>query len=548
MTTERNYVLWAHIEADPNQPRKHFDKDKLQELADSFGGKAEGIHTDLLVRAHPAKAGRFILVAGERRWRAADLAEIERVPVRVVSEAEAKNALQLQLTENMQRENMTALEEAAGAQKLLEECRTTDAKFSVEQLGAKLGLKRAATYELLSLLKLSKPVHDALVKGEINPSMAARIAAVPIPEAQADILQWVRDTSEYQPVPSVRDLQEYIEGNHCKSLAGASFKLDKLFSADVKQIVPFACVDCPHRSGNQPNWPEGKNQDTCLRPSCYRAKALQQAVDDGKEAINPKLFDQKRGDYVTPKQYINTHSHGQIPAKKAINTKAPPKAYVTTDSVGDLVELWLMKDWKASAESDGVVVNKPKVAPVPKPEKQKPASAAINAEIKLEQKKQRKADEQAAARARAAEKKEQEEREAAAAAEQLREKVVAAVLPELRLKLAKAPEKAVLIWNLSDQAVKREADRILQERKLKSLEKCDVGQLRSILCEVTWRLGVGTHLTNGRDYEAEFVTACKLAGIDLKAEEKKLAPKPVAEELPLGLAKATGKKKGSKKK
>ena len=541
----RTFIPWNLIDPDPDQPRKTFDAGALNELAASFGAGPEGIHTDLLVREHPKSKGRYMLVAGERRWRAAELANFDRVPCRVAGAEEVANARLIQLTENMQRANMTALEEAVGAQKLLEERRQANPKYSVEELGKELGKGRAATYELLSLLKLSKPVHTALVKGEINPSMAARIAAVPVPEAQADCLAWI--SNQMRQAVSVRELQGYIAANHCKSLDDASFPLDQVFEG--KRIVAFSCDDCPHRSGNQPNWPDGKNKLTCLRPECYRAKALAHAVANGKEAIEPKRFDVNRADYVTPNERVYTHSKGYIEAKKVINPKQPPKTYVTTDSVGDLLEVWLRKEWQASAESDGVQVDKPKAAK-PAPAPKKPKQEMSEAERKKFIEEQMAAEKQRQ-KELAAQQKQQREREERAAAEQLREKVAAAVLPELREKLGKPTnEKAVLLAVLKMDCLEDLTRDALCARRMKlaELEKCDAGELRSILWEANFRVNNNDCWTTGDDYTAEFVTACKLVGIDLKAEEKKLAPKEEKTGELFPPAKASAKKKGPKKK
>jgi ParB family chromosome partitioning protein len=134
------------------------DEKSLQELAASI--KAQGLMQPLLVR--PLGREQYELIAGERRWRAAQIAGLSDVPV-LVREVPDNVALAMALVENIQRENLNPIEEAGGLQRLIEEFRMTH-----EQAADAVGRSRSATTNLLRLLKLAKPVQAMLMEGELE--------------------------------------------------------------------------------------------------------------------------------------------------------------------------------------------------------------------------------------------------------------------------------------------------------------------------------------------------------------------------------------------
>ncbi len=133
----------------PFQPRKEFSPETLGELADSI--KAQGIVQPLIVRE---RDGRFELIAGERRWRAAQLLGLVEVPV-IVRQADDRAVLELALIENLQRENLNPIEEAQGYSQLIDQFRLTQ-----EEVATKVGKSRALVANSLRLLKLSSPIQD----------------------------------------------------------------------------------------------------------------------------------------------------------------------------------------------------------------------------------------------------------------------------------------------------------------------------------------------------------------------------------------------------
>ena len=150
-------VPLTQVHACSFQPRKDFSEEALRELADSI--KAQGIVQPLIVRA---KGGGFELIAGERRWRAAQLLGLPDVPV-IVREADDRAVLELALIENLQRENLNPLEEALGYSQLMAEFRLTQ-----EEISAKIGKSRATVANALRLLKLPQEVQQQVRSGKLS--------------------------------------------------------------------------------------------------------------------------------------------------------------------------------------------------------------------------------------------------------------------------------------------------------------------------------------------------------------------------------------------
>ena len=140
------------------QPRTRMDEQALNELAASI--RAQGLMQPLLVR--PLEKDRYEIIAGERRWRAAQIAGLAEVPV-LVREVPDTAALAMALIENIQREDLNPMEEAAGLQRLVDEFRMTH-----EQAADAVGRSRSATTNLLRLLKLAKPVQAMLMQGSLE--------------------------------------------------------------------------------------------------------------------------------------------------------------------------------------------------------------------------------------------------------------------------------------------------------------------------------------------------------------------------------------------
>src|SRR5712692_674406 len=142
------------------QPRHRFDDDALRALAESI--REKGVLQPLLVRRHATLANHYEIIAGERRWRAAQLAQLHEVPV-VVKDLDDRSALEIALVENIQREDLTALEEAEGYRRLMEEFAHTQ-----EALSKAVGKSRSHVANTMRLLALPDAVKQLVDAGELS--------------------------------------------------------------------------------------------------------------------------------------------------------------------------------------------------------------------------------------------------------------------------------------------------------------------------------------------------------------------------------------------
>ena len=170
-STGVTYLPISSVENNSSQPRKSFDEESLAQLADSI--RQHGIIQPLTVRK--LSSGYYQIIAGERRWRAARMAGLTEVPV-VVMEADDRAAAELALVENLQREDLNPMEEAAGYQKLIEQYHLTQ-----EDVAYRVGKSRSAVANALRLLDLSPQVQTYLEEGKLTAGHAR--ALIPLPTA-----------------------------------------------------------------------------------------------------------------------------------------------------------------------------------------------------------------------------------------------------------------------------------------------------------------------------------------------------------------------------
>jgi len=167
------------VEPNPDQPRREFDEEELQALADSIS--VHGVIQPLTVREMPN--GYFQIIAGERRWRAARQAGLSDVPV-VVIEADDRKAMELALIENLQRQDLNPVEEALGYQSLIEEYGLTQ-----EETAERVGKSRPAVANTLRLLSLSSEVLEKLKRGELTAGHARAILTLKSEKKQLEAAQ-----------------------------------------------------------------------------------------------------------------------------------------------------------------------------------------------------------------------------------------------------------------------------------------------------------------------------------------------------------------------
>jgi ParB family transcriptional regulator, chromosome partitioning protein len=174
-------VALDQLDPNPFQPRSTIDPAALDELAQSI--RARGILQPLLVRPHPTKPGRFQIIAGERRWRAAGAAGVHEVPT-LVREMADTDAAAIALVENLQRQDLSAIDEAEGYERLISQFGLTQ-----ESVGQSIGKSRSHVSNMLRLLNLPTPVKEALRNGIISAGHARALLAHPEPEtAMRDVV------------------------------------------------------------------------------------------------------------------------------------------------------------------------------------------------------------------------------------------------------------------------------------------------------------------------------------------------------------------------
>ena len=182
----------GHVRPNPNQPRKYFDEEALSGLAESI--KSQGIIQPLTVEE--IAPGEFSIIAGERRYRAAKIAGLEKIPAIVVNINEIQR-IQMSLIENIQRENLNAIEEATAYQYLIDH-----SGFTQEMVSQKIGKSRSAIANSLRLLSLSDKMKDDIVSGAMSAGHARAILSLVNP-ADRDLL---RDKIVHEGL-SVRDAE-----------------------------------------------------------------------------------------------------------------------------------------------------------------------------------------------------------------------------------------------------------------------------------------------------------------------------------------------------
>ena len=184
------------IKSNSEQPRKNFDNDKILELSESI--KVHGIIQPLILKQNNDE---YIIIAGERRWRAAKMAGIKEVPA-IVMELSDKDILEISLIENIQREDLNPIEEAIAYKKLL-----TDFEITQEQLSERLGKSRTVITNSMRLMKLDERVHQYIIEGVVSEGHGRALLSIKDNnELQYEVAQKTIDDGM-----SVRQLEKLIK-------------------------------------------------------------------------------------------------------------------------------------------------------------------------------------------------------------------------------------------------------------------------------------------------------------------------------------------------
>lgn len=177
-----------------SQPRRHFDSGELRELAGSI--KSHGLLQPVLARPAPGKAGAYQIIAGERRWRAAGLAGLSKIPV-IVKKPGPREAALWSLLENLQRKDLNPMEEARAFKAILE-----GQGLSQEELASRLGISRPAIANSLRLLQLGPEVQRAVEEGKISFAQAREILRAKSSKQQKDLARLARQGMTVQGLAS----------------------------------------------------------------------------------------------------------------------------------------------------------------------------------------------------------------------------------------------------------------------------------------------------------------------------------------------------------
>jgi ParB family chromosome partitioning protein len=274
------FIAIDTIHESTTNPRRTFDEAKLVELATSIG--QHGLIQPITVR--PNSKG-FEIVAGARRYRAAQLAEVFSIPARIVEINDAQ-AAEWQLIENAMREDVHPYEEAQGYQRLLDM-----PGYDVATLVEKTGKSASHVYARLSLLQLIPKVAEAFTQERITASHANLLARLP-QEAQATAYEqcWRKDWQDKEPhLLPAKHLTAWIQANLYLSLADAPFDRED----PTLNPAAGACTTCPRRSGYNTTLFCDVQGDQCLDGSCFHSKV--EAFLDRETAAHPGLVQIENG-------------------------------------------------------------------------------------------------------------------------------------------------------------------------------------------------------------------------------------------------------------
>jgi ParB/RepB/Spo0J family partition protein len=246
-----------------SQIRKKFDENALAELTENI--RSLGVISPITLRPSPTQdSGEYLIVAGERRFRAAQAAGLTEIPARVLELGE-RQALEYQAAENIHRRDLTPVEEARAFQLLTQPAGESEAKYTVEQLAPLVDKSLNYVYRALKLLELPEPILEALEAGEITPAHGHQLLRIKPVEA-LDLLDRAK---EY----TAANLKETIDNQLGRDLDGATFPKNKEYAGCV------ACKVCPLNSGNQEMLFDGAEKGRCMDSECFAKKTRQASLD-----------------------------------------------------------------------------------------------------------------------------------------------------------------------------------------------------------------------------------------------------------------------------
>lgn len=335
ITSEYCNLPLPQLQESPTNPRRRFDEHSLNELAASF--KAQGILQPLLVRA--IDTDMYEIVAGARRYRAAKIAVLEQVPVRVVSLSDAA-CVEAQLVENIQREGVHPLEEALAFHALLH---TEGLQYDINSLSAKAGKSPAFVAQRLKLVELLPSIAEAFLADQIGVGHALEIAKLPQAQQEkafdaAFRTVWNGGTQSRVVLP-VRDFTAWIQQNILLSLDSAPF--DKTDAT----LVPEAgsCSECPKRTGfNTLLFGEMSHRDQCTDGACLNNKVsrfVEQQITEKPKLVQIATTHVSHGGAVLPRnRYVALQLANPAKSKQPLSPYQKPCKHMAEAIVMDGAE------------------------------------------------------------------------------------------------------------------------------------------------------------------------------------------------------------------
>lgn len=351
-----------------NPWNRKIDEKRLADLAASV--RLHGVLQPVLVRPiEGAKRGEplYELIAGERRWRACQMAEVALLPA-LVRPMDDLQVIELMLIENLEREDLHPLDEALGYDRLLRKDSGPQALRGFETIDAlaeRIGKSRSYVIQRLTLLKLCSTGVEAFRDGRLSFSLALRIARLPHAVDQAEATKHIAAGWGGSPL-SARDADEYIQREFMLDLSRAVFKITD------EGLVPEAgsCRACSKRTGSNPDlFDDIKRGDTCTDGTCYQAKAdaHRTALKDAAEAKGMEVVSGDQAKKLMPHKYgddakglmaldkVHYSIDANKPLRKLLAKSGVKPVLFENPHTKDLVEMVPQAEALAALKAAGVI-------------------------------------------------------------------------------------------------------------------------------------------------------------------------------------------------
>lgn len=315
-----DYIPVALIDESPTNPRQHFHN--MEDLIADVRQRRRIIQPILL----RPKGDRYEVIAGARRLRAARAVDIEKIPA-LISEMGDLEVLELQLIENLQREDVHPVEEARAYRLLMEK-----GGYTVADVAVKTGKEEPYIYRRLKLNDLIPAAQKACYANTLNPSMAEKLARLQSAD-QARALKLIEN--EHGWIKTTRDLQQWMEREIFLDLHSAPWDMN---DTDLVSTAG-SCNNCPKRTGFTPMlFPELKKHDTCTDPVCFREKQAAAVERKRQEmrAKHPEMVELSTNYQSKDRPYLYAFTHYSAKEAKKL-PDAVPGLVVDGSSAGDVV-------------------------------------------------------------------------------------------------------------------------------------------------------------------------------------------------------------------